>query len=221
MIYRSPGRGLGDRCRSGRALVRPPATSATPIAWPRLPRRRRRDRPVPGRPQGPPRAKSSSPSQAQGGARLTSSPPRTPRPTRRSGSRNKPPLAGGGRPAAPKYDPVPPGNVLPHVFQRHASEGLDATYHFTFTGEESADATVVIRDKTDPASSKRGHVGTPGPAGHRPTAAPGSGSWPRRRSLVWARLLRRNDPTERIAATADRLRQSASRPSRNCPSPPV
>src|SRR5215210_6380253 len=31
---------------------------------------------------------------------------------------------------------------LPHVFQRHASEGLDATYHFTFTGEETAEATV-------------------------------------------------------------------------------
>ena len=36
---------------------------------------------------------------------------------------------------------------LPHVFQRHASEGLYATYHFTFTGEEPAEATVVIRDK--------------------------------------------------------------------------
>jgi NAD-dependent dihydropyrimidine dehydrogenase PreA subunit len=38
--------------------------------------------------------------------------------------------------------------TLPHVFQRHRSEGLDATYHFTFTGEEPAEATVVIRDKT-------------------------------------------------------------------------
>src|SRR5206468_3536813 len=26
--------------------------------------------------------------------------------------------------------------ALPHLFQRHASDGLDATYHFTFTGEE-------------------------------------------------------------------------------------
>src|SRR3954452_17006310 len=37
--------------------------------------------------------------------------------------------------------------ALTHLFQRHRSEGLDATYHFTFTGEEPAEATVVIRDK--------------------------------------------------------------------------
>ena len=37
---------------------------------------------------------------------------------------------------------------LPIVFQRDQSEGLSATYHFTFTGEEQCEGTVVIRDKT-------------------------------------------------------------------------
>ncbi len=34
------------------------------------------------------------------------------------------------------------------MFQRDRSEGLAATYHFTFTGEESDKRTVIIRDKT-------------------------------------------------------------------------
>jgi NAD-dependent dihydropyrimidine dehydrogenase PreA subunit len=46
---------------------------------------------------------------------------------------------------------------LPRVFQRHRSEGLNATYHFTFTGEESRRATVVIRDKT--IQVQDGHAG--------------------------------------------------------------
>ncbi len=78
-------------------------------------------------------------------------------------------------------------SVLPHVFQRHASEGLDATYHFTFTGEEPAEATVVIRDgaiRVEP-----GHAGTPD---LRITAD--SRTWlgflAKERSLVWA-LIRR------------------------------
>src|SRR5262245_5978785 len=37
---------------------------------------------------------------------------------------------------------------LPLGFQRQASEGLSATYHFTFTVEEDAQATVVLADKT-------------------------------------------------------------------------
>jgi Fe-S-cluster-containing hydrogenase component 2 len=36
---------------------------------------------------------------------------------------------------------------LPLTFQRNQSEGLDATYHFTFTGAEECRATVMIRDK--------------------------------------------------------------------------
>src|SRR3954466_13108119 len=47
--------------------------------------------------------------------------------------------------------------ALPHLFQRHASAGLDATYHFTFTGEEPAEATVVIRGET--IRVEPGHAG--------------------------------------------------------------
>jgi NAD-dependent dihydropyrimidine dehydrogenase PreA subunit len=36
---------------------------------------------------------------------------------------------------------------LPHIFQRGQAVGLDATYHFTFTGSEEVTATVVIRDQ--------------------------------------------------------------------------
>lgn len=37
---------------------------------------------------------------------------------------------------------------LPLVFQRDKSDGLDATYHFTFTGEEQMFATVIIRNRS-------------------------------------------------------------------------
>ncbi|HKO13487.1 MAG TPA: SCP2 sterol-binding domain-containing protein [Acidobacteriaceae bacterium] len=45
------------------------------------------------------------------------------------------------------------------VFQRGKSKGLNATYHFTFTGQEQATATVVIRDQKIAVSG--GHIGTP------------------------------------------------------------
>lgn len=45
------------------------------------------------------------------------------------------------------------------VFQRGKSQGLNATYHFTFTGQEQATATVVIRDQKIAVSG--GHTGTP------------------------------------------------------------
>lgn len=48
---------------------------------------------------------------------------------------------------------------LNFAFQRGKSEGLDATYHFTFTGEEQVKATVVIHDKKLEVSD--GHTGTP------------------------------------------------------------
>lgn len=77
--------------------------------------------------------------------------------------------------------------ALPHVFQRQQSDGLDATYHFTFTGAEACQATVVIRDKT--LSVQAGHVGK---ADLSITAE--SRTWlhflARKRHLVWA-LLRR------------------------------
>ena len=48
---------------------------------------------------------------------------------------------------------------MPRVFQRNQSVGLAATYHFTFTGQEPALATVVIRDKT--IRVEHGHLGSP------------------------------------------------------------
>lgn len=49
-------------------------------------------------------------------------------------------------------------SALPVVFQREQSAGIDATYHFTFTGKEEVRATVVIRGKTVRVSN--GHDGT-------------------------------------------------------------
>ena len=74
-----------------------------------------------------------------------------------------------------------------YTFQRGQSEGLNAVYHFTFTGKEPRTATVVIRDKTIAVSD--GHEGT---ANLRLTAD--SETWlgflAKDRSLLWA-LLRR------------------------------
>ncbi|MEW6349466.1 MAG: SCP2 sterol-binding domain-containing protein [Thermodesulfobacteriota bacterium] len=47
--------------------------------------------------------------------------------------------------------------ALPLLFQRNCSQGLDATFHFTFTGSESVTGTVVIRNKT--ITVEQGHVG--------------------------------------------------------------
>jgi len=47
--------------------------------------------------------------------------------------------------------------AMPIAFQRHKSEGLSATYHFTFSGVENVEATVVIKDKT--IKIEQGHVG--------------------------------------------------------------
>jgi Fe-S-cluster-containing hydrogenase component 2 len=49
---------------------------------------------------------------------------------------------------------------LPLSFQRERSAGLDATFHFSFTGEQKQQATVVIRDRAVRVSE--GHVGTAG-----------------------------------------------------------
>jgi ferredoxin len=78
--------------------------------------------------------------------------------------------------------------ILPHLFQRHASAGLDATYHFTFTGDEPSEATVVIRDeriRVDP-----GHAGRPD-LHVRADSRTWLGFLARERSLVWALLRRR------------------------------
>jgi ferredoxin len=77
---------------------------------------------------------------------------------------------------------------LGHVFQRHRSDGLAATYHFTFSGPEPAEATVVIRDKT--IRVEEGHVGSADL-----TVTADSRAWlgfvRKERSLVWALLLRK------------------------------
>jgi len=77
---------------------------------------------------------------------------------------------------------------LPHVFQPGQATGLDATYHFTFTGAEEHKATVVIRDKTVRVTA--GHVGT---ATLRVTA---DSQWwlgflARERSLLWGLVTRK------------------------------
>nr|WP_280256298.1 SCP2 sterol-binding domain-containing protein [Nocardia wallacei] len=48
---------------------------------------------------------------------------------------------------------------MPLLFQREQSRGLDATYHFTFTGAERRRITVSIHDRTLDITD--GHQGTP------------------------------------------------------------
>ncbi|BAO83841.1 flavodoxin reductase family 1 [Serpentinimonas maccroryi] len=50
-------------------------------------------------------------------------------------------------------------NGMPNVFQPGKSAGLNATYHFTFTGHEQRQVTVVIQQQK--ISVKEGHVGQP------------------------------------------------------------
>ena len=73
------------------------------------------------------------------------------------------------------------------TFQRNHAKGLDATYHFTFTGDEKREATVVIKDQK--VEVKEGHIGD---ASIHVTAD--SRTWlgflAQERSLVWA-LIRR------------------------------
>jgi len=77
---------------------------------------------------------------------------------------------------------------LPHVFQRHQAEGVDATYHFTFTGREECKATVVIRNKTLQVSD--GHTGN---ADLHVVADTHTwlGFLAKEKSIVWAFLRRR------------------------------
>jgi ferredoxin len=48
---------------------------------------------------------------------------------------------------------------LPNAFQHGKAAGLDATYHFTFTGMQARQATITIRENA--VCVKDGHVGTP------------------------------------------------------------
>ncbi len=77
---------------------------------------------------------------------------------------------------------------LPLVFQKNQSEGVNATYHFTFTGDEERKATIVIRDKT--LRVEQEHIGE---ADLRITADNSTwlGFLAKERSLVWAFLQRK------------------------------
>ena len=152
-----------------------------------LPGGRGRDRPVPGRPQGGFLREVVRPVAGEGGAGL-----RRPRLGRRGARGEAVPAQDGPGGSAAACGPGRSGRFLsglPHVFQRHASAGLDATYHFTFTGEEPAEATVV-----DPGQARsRSRTGTSA----RPTCASTADSetWlgflAKERSLVWACLRRK------------------------------
>jgi Fe-S-cluster-containing hydrogenase component 2 len=48
---------------------------------------------------------------------------------------------------------------MPLTFQRGRSKGLDATYHFTFTGDEPAEVTIIISNQK--LEIEGGHVGDP------------------------------------------------------------
>ena len=78
-------------------------------------------------------------------------------------------------------------NGLPLTFQRNQSKGLDATYHFTFTGTEERRATIKIRDQKLEVSA--GHVGDASLVITADTQT-WLGFLAKERNLVWA-LLRR------------------------------
>jgi Fe-S-cluster-containing hydrogenase component 2 len=77
---------------------------------------------------------------------------------------------------------------VPLVFQPGKSEGLNATYHFTFTGDEDRQATIMISDKK--ITVEEGHVGEPD---LRVTADTKTwlGFVRQERSIGWALLRRR------------------------------
>jgi ferredoxin len=77
---------------------------------------------------------------------------------------------------------------LPLVFQRGQSKGIDATYHFIFTGREERKATVVIREQKVEISE--GHVGNRNILVTADTAT-WLGFISRERNLLWAILRRK------------------------------
>jgi Fe-S-cluster-containing hydrogenase component 2 len=76
---------------------------------------------------------------------------------------------------------------LPITFQRRRSQGIDAVFHFTFTGEEEAKATVVIREQSITVAS--GHIDTAS-LSLKADSRIWLGFLSKRKSLLWA-LLRR------------------------------
>ena len=77
---------------------------------------------------------------------------------------------------------------MPHSFQRGAAGNLDATYHFTFTGNETVEATITIRAGT--ITVKKGLIGT---SNIHVTAD--SATWlgflAREKNLLWSLLTRK------------------------------
>lgn len=91
-------------------------------------------------------------------------------------------------------------NGVSLIFQPGKSAGLNATFHFTFTGDEQRKATIGIRDQQ--LTIEEGHIGTPD---LHVTAD--SQTWirflNRERNLVWALLRRRirlNGPIRLLVA---------------------
>ncbi len=77
---------------------------------------------------------------------------------------------------------------VPLVFQPGKSAGLKARYHFTFSGDEDRQATIVIGDKA--ISVAEGHVGQPDLHVTADTAT-WLGFLRQERSIVWAILRRK------------------------------
>jgi putative sterol carrier protein len=71
------------------------------------------------------------------------------------------------------------------VFQSGRSKGIDAVYHFVFTGAETAEATVTIRNQS--LDVQPGLVGRPD-CTIRADAATWLGFLRKERSIVWAIL---------------------------------
>ena len=93
-----------------------------------------------------------------------------------------------------RFDYVRPASIagflfgMPLVFQAGKSKGLSAVYHFTFTGAESAEATVTIRDQA--LDVRQGLVGAPDCA-VTADAATWLGFLRKEKSIVWAIVRRR------------------------------
>jgi ferredoxin len=76
----------------------------------------------------------------------------------------------------------------PHLFQRHHSDGLAATFHFTFTGDEPAQATITIRDET--IRVEEGLLGT-ADLHVKADSRTWVGFLRKEKSLIWALIRRR------------------------------
>lgn len=79
-------------------------------------------------------------------------------------------------------------NSVQHVFQPGKASGLNASYHFTFTGSEQRLATIVIRDKR--ITIQDGHIGQPD-LHIIADSATWTGFLRKERNIVWAIIRRK------------------------------